>query len=264
MPFKERFTMRASSITILCMLIVLISTLITVTAMAQKKDEHIIWSQSIVNRYSLKMSIKHNNQWSTPELIEESDKLIIVPTLSVKHDGDIYAAWTELNGDQGRIRYKIKRNGAWESSQEMMTATSSDMAPAIVIDTFGIPWIVWSGTAKTGDDIYFSRWIGNQWQPPKRVNNNDEWPDILPSITVDNRKRITVTWLGYNGERYVKYSCYWTGNNWSQESVIGEIPPETFNSDKVLPDFIPEGSHGSLCSGESKLIRKFVKTAPTR
>ena len=199
-----------------------------------------------------------------PEMIEESDKLIIVPTLSVKHDGDIYAAWTELNGDQGRIRYKIKRNGVWKSSQELMTATSSDMAPAIAIDTLGIPWIVWSGTDKTGDDIYFSRWIGNQLQPPKRVNSIDEWPDILPSITVDSRKRITVTWLGYNGERYVKYSCYWTGTSWSQESVVGEIPLETVYSDQDLPDFIPEGSHGSRCSGESKLIRKFVKTAPIR
>lgn len=256
--------MRDSSINTLCMLIVLAGTLSGVPAMAQKNDGHIVWSHTSVNRYSLKMSSKHNNQWSAPEMIEESDNPIIVPTLSAKQGGDIFAAWTELNGDKGRIRYKIKRNGAWESSQELMTATSSDMAPAIIIDSFGVPWIVWSGTDETDDDIYFSRWIGNQWQPPERVNDNDEWPDILPSISVDSRNRITATWQGYNGERYVKYSCYWTGKNWSQENVVGEIPLETGSSDQELPDFIPEGSQGSLRSRESKPIRKFVKPAPIR
>lgn len=260
----EGLTMRITQIKILCVIIVLAGALSAIPAMAQKNDGHIVWSQSSLNRYSLKMSIKRNNQWSTPEIIEESDNPIIVPALSVKQGGDIYAAWTELNGVQGRIRYKIKHNGAWESTQELNTSTSSDMAPAIIIDSFGIPWLVWSGTDETDDDIYFSRWIGNQWQPPERVNDNDKWPDILPSIAVDSRNRITATWLGYNGKRYLKYSCYLTGKNWSRESVVGEIPDEAGLSDQELPNFIPEGSQGSLRSGESKPIHKFVKSAPIR
>lgn len=256
--------MKDPSIKSLFVLLVLVGTLSGGPALAKKSDGHIVWSQTSVNRYNLKMSSKHNNQWSAPEMIEESEKPIIVPTLSAKQGGDMFAAWTELNGDKGRIRYKLKRNGAWESSQELMTATSSDMAPASIIDSYGILWIVWSGTDETGDDIYFSRWIGDRWQTPQRVNTKDEWPDILPSITVDRSNRITTSWLGYNGERYVKYSCYWTGNNWSQENVVGEIPFETTSSSQDVPGFIPEGSQGSLLSEESKTIHKFVKPAPVR
>ncbi len=244
------------------MLVMLAGTLGGGPALAQKSDGHIVWSQTSVDRYSLKMSSKHNHQWSSPELIEESDNPMIVPTLSKKQGSDMFAAWTELNGDRGRIRYKLKRNGAWESSQELMTATSSDMAPASVIDSFGTLWMVWSGTDETGDDIYFSRWIGNRWQTPQRVNTKDQWPDILPSIAVDSQNRITASWLGYDGERYVKYSCFWTGKAWSREDVVGEIPFEAASAGQDLPDFVPEGSQGSLRFEESEPIRKFVKTAP--
>ena len=141
MAFNERFTMRDASINTFCMIMMLAGTLSGAPAMAQTNDEHIVWSQTSEDRYSLELSSKHNNQWSPPEMIEESENPIIVPTLSAKQDGDIVAAWTELDGNKGRIRYKIKRNGAWESSQELMTATSSDMAPASVIDSFGILWL---------------------------------------------------------------------------------------------------------------------------
>ena len=261
--------MKATSIHALWLAIVLAGALCTIPAMAQADDGNIVWSQSDADRYVLKMSLKQNNQWSAPEQIEESDNLLVVPTLSVDKGGDIHAAWTERNEDQGRIRYKIKRNGSWGPSQELMTDTASDMAPASTIDASGILWLVWSGTNETGDDIYFSRWIDDHWQTPERVNEKDEWPDILPSIAVDAQNQITVSWLGYNGDRYVEYSSYWTGKNWSPEEVVETISLKTAAtsqdaSDQDLPDFIPEGSRGSLRLGESKPIRKFVKSTHIR
>ena len=261
--------MRATTINALCLLGVLAGALCTGPAMAQENDGNIVWSQLDADRCTLKMSLKQNNQWSAPEQIEESDKLLIVPTLSIDQGGDIHAAWTELNEDQGRIWYKVKRDGSWGSSQELTTDTSSDMAPASVIDSSGILWLVWSGTNETGDDIYFSRWIDDQWQTPERVNEKDEWPDILPSIAVDAQNQITVSWLGYNGDRYVEYSAYWTGKNWSPEKAAETISLKAAvtsqdASDQDVPDFIPEGSRGSFRSGESEPIRKFVKSTHSR
>jgi hypothetical protein len=165
----------------LSMFLVVTGTLATPLAMGKNNEGHlIVWSQSDPGLYSLQMSRKQNNRWSAPEIIEESDRSIPLPVFSEKKNDFIFVVWTELNGDKGRIRCKIKRDGAWGSVQEMMTVTSCDMAPVSIIDSSGVPWIVWSGTDETDDDIYFSRWMDNQWQQPERVNEDDGWPDFIP------------------------------------------------------------------------------------
>lgn len=232
--------------------------LFTGPAWGQTGDVHVIWTQRNMDRHSLNLKSKVETQWGTPAfIIEESANPIIVPTISMDRGGDMWIAWTELDGDQGRLRYRIKRRGRWAPVAEIVTVTSSDMAPSIIIDHEEIAWMVWSGTDETDDDIYFSRWMGDHWQEPERVNENDLWPDILPSISMDSQNRITVSWLGFNGDCYVGYSAFWTGRNWSNEQVEekGSIGPQIDITD--LPEFIPQGSQG--CWVQRRSVRRFSR-----
>ena len=67
------------------------------------------------------------------------------------------------------------------------------------------------------------------------MNEDDQWPDILPTIAFNNQKQIVVSWLGYNGERYVQYSASWVGQGWSPERETGQPPIEN----QEMPD-LPE------------------------
>jgi hypothetical protein len=224
---------------------------------------HIIWTENDAGRHSLKMRSKIGSQWSKSVVkIEESQNPIIGPTATMNARGDTWVAWTELSGMNGRLQYRIQRGGRWGAAAEVPTQTTSDMAPSMIVDPQGIPWMVWSGTDETDDDIYFSRWIGSQWQKPERVNEDDGWPDILPSIELDSQNRVRVSWQGYNGDRYVQYAAYWNGQGWSREEVIrmGIVEPQKSTA-PPLPDFIPPESQGCLIYGKSQAARRFRKNA---
>jgi len=224
-------------------------------AQATPPDQHIIWTHNETDLHNLNFSSKRQGHWEPPETIAESANPIIVPTLATRGKDTVWAAWTELQGTDGRLRYRIKQGGKWKPVRGLATATSSDMAPSMIIDSTGVAWMVWSGTDQTDDDIYFSRYVGNQWQPPQRVNADDEWPDILPEISIDTQNQITVTWLGFNGDRYVQYAASWTGRNWSSEAVG---PPLSIESQPIIqnfPNFIPENSQGSFLQDQT--VRRF-------
>lgn len=240
-------------------MIILFSLLfISASAHGEDTEDYIIWTQMETTGISLNLSSKQEGIWSSLIFtVEESQNPIIVPTLSVNPNGDIWVAWTELRGDQGRLRYRIKENGKWGTSDDLITKTTSDMAPSICLDTDGVPWMVWSGTDETDDDIYASRWLDGQWQAPEIVNEDDGWPDILPIISVDEQNRITVTWQGYNGKRYVQYTTYWTDQGWSPEEVMDGESKVAQNPAQDIPEFVPFGSQGAVFRDTQ--ARKFKK-----
>ena len=222
-------------------------------------EAFVVWSQARDSKCELKVSRKMNQRWSVPETIEKSERIMLSPSLSMMKNGNLSVFWTEFDGVHGRIHYKIWRNGVRGPRRSLVTTTYSDFAPASIVDPQGVIWLVWAGTDETDDDIYFSRWINNHWQKPKMVNTNDAWPDILPSIIIDSQNQISASWLGYDGDAYVRYSSSWTGKKWSHETVSDGMSTAESIIEAYLPDFIPEEGHGRIFFGASKPFRTFIK-----
>lgn len=181
----------------------------------------------------------------------------------MRNDDKAWFVWTELDKLSGRLMYNVKNKGKWGHSINITTNTSSDMAPSICLDLKGQPWLVWSGTDDNDDDIYYSRWLNNRWQKPLQINIDDQWPDILPTVERDEDNRILVKWSGYNGQRYVQYSSYWTGNKWSRESVVKHKLKRRKDSIDIdltkLPEIIPEGTKGYVFDSTSLSGKGFKK-----
>lgn len=214
-------------------------------------NQYIVWPEATYEKHKLLLLKGSTNHWSNePFQIAESSNPIITPSFVVRNEGNSWYVWTELEKISGRLRCRIKKQGKWNQPINIVTNTSSDMAPSMSLDHKGRPWLVWSGTNNNDDDIYYSRWLDNRWQKPLQVNTDDEWPDILPTIERDETNRMLVKWLGYDGQRYIKFFSYWTGSEWSEESAVKHTPKkrkELIDIDLTkLPDIIPEGTRGYL------------------
>ena len=137
-------------------------------------------------------------------------------------DGSTWVVWSAANDTGSSLYYCIFDDSSWSYPQNMPTHLSSNTAASVIVDNSDIPWIVWAGFDGQDDDIYYTRWNGLDWNAPLRVNKDDCLPDILPSIRMDEEGNLRVVWLGYNGEKYKKYSSKWTETKWSDEAESDE------------------------------------------
>jgi len=82
------------------------------------------------------------------------------------------------------------------------------------------------GAGEGVDDVFVSRWSGSGWETPVTISSKDQWPDILPVLTLDDNGQPVISWQGFNGEQYVQYQSHWDGSGWSAEAEDREDPKQ--------------------------------------
>lgn len=182
------------------------------------------WGELTATGHDIYFSMQIGNQWSEPIVISATNNPEILPTLA-GNGREIWIAWTELAGEASRLRFRHFNGAAWDQPAEVPTLMHTNLAPALQTDNQGVVWLVWAGSGNH-DDIYSSRWTGSAWTEPVMVNEGDDWPDILPVLTLNQNNMPQVVWKGYNGEKYVEYISTWDGAKWSKER---ELPPGAGN-----------------------------------
>jgi len=162
------------------------------------------------------------SQW-TPESKISSDpsSLDKTPSLVIDPQGTAWVTWTRWREGQKDIYIAHWTGSRWTLPQKVNSPrVTSNLSPQIVLDHQDRPWIFWAGFDGTDDDIYYSYWNGQGWQPEARVNFNDTVPDVTPSATVDETGTIWVAWSGFDGETYRIYFSYWTLAGWAPEALV--------------------------------------------
>lgn len=190
-------------------------------AHGQMSDAILAWVE-IENRVAnIHFSKRTRQKWSDPKQLSFSNNPEILPTLAFDQNGEMWVVWTELDVNGGKLQFCHYLNGKWKLPKPIRTHSTSDMAPSVIVDGNEDVWLVWSGTEQADDDIYFSVWKNGDWTEPARVNIDDDWPDILPQLDLNDAGMPKVAWKGYNGNKYATFVSHWTGVNWSpeQESV---------------------------------------------
>lgn len=211
----------------------------------------LVWSKKGVHGYDVHITRRSNSKWSKPEQLSFSDNEEILPTVAFTPSGRIWVVWSEITGGlSGRLRYRSFFNGQWHSPKYVDTNTSSDFAASTIVDINGDIWLVWSGTDASDDDIYYARWHQTEWTPPKRVNTDDEIPDVLPKLALNIYGMPQVTWTGFDGHQYKTFSSEWDGKRWGSELIVGDVSQELDNAltdDLIqLPDFVSDLSQASV------------------
>lgn len=220
----------------------------------------LVWGeQDDKGGYAIRLSRYLDGQWSEAILLSSGDGYKIHPAVWSDGGGKIWVAWTELHGVRGMIRTTFSANGQWKEPSSLATLTLSDMAPSLAVEADGRLWLVYSGSDGSQDDVYSVYWTGETWSEPIKINSDDEFPDILPQVTIGDDGLPVVSWQGYNGHQYVTFISRWNGHGWSSEQELpssgkymrqrslSSLPPEEqqllMNS---LPDFLANTSQAVL------------------
>jgi len=195
-------------------------------------------------------SQRSQQKWSSPMQLSFSDKSEILPTLASNAQDEIWLVWTELGQGGGKLKFRFRQNGKWKPTVLLRTENTSDMAPSVIVDGEGDTWLVWAGTDQLDDDIFFSRWQNGEWTLPGKVNADDNWPDILPQISLSETDMPEVTWSGFDGKKYVTFTSNWTGTAWSPERVL--LSKEKIRKIDMaaiiyeLPDFVTDLNQATI------------------
>ena len=229
---------------IVAVLLTLIS--ITLPASAENSSHAMLaWIEPAKNGYNLNFSVRAERIWSKPETILNSSVPIITPAVS-SDDDSVWVVFVETNGSIGRIRVIKKTDEEWQRQPEIVANTQNVWGPSIIIDNKGTPWLAWAGYDGIDDDIYYTFWNGNAWKTPEKVNTDDDWPDTLPILALNNQGAPEVRWSGFNGSKYIRYFSTWDGNRWSQEAEAINPFSAPLALQTELPSFLTDKTHAAL------------------
>ena len=195
---------------------------------AVNTEAELIWSEFDGENYEIFYSNLSNNKWASKVQITNNNLEDLNPTISTGANGITWAVWSAMSGVKTNLFYSNFDGSSWAPPTQIITNLSSNTTPSIIIDNENIPWVVWTRFDGQDDDIWFTRWNGDDWEEPQRINKDDSMPDILPIIGIDEEGKPWVKWSGYDGERYINYSCKWTGTEWSDEK--GAERSNSYNS----------------------------------
>ncbi len=191
---------------------------------------------------NLSFARKKGGKWLKPEKITDSSFPDIQPAIVADKSGNAWVVWVELRNRRklhGQLRYRFQREGIWLPAEDLPSDLSTNLAPSIMLDGADTPWIVWAGVDGHDDEIFFSRWDGSGWSKPMRVNEDNDVPDVLPELELGVNGQPVVSWLGFNGNIYVRRVRTWDGSGWKDVPVSQEKELSMRDFKPVeLPDYV--------------------------
>ncbi len=199
-----------------------------------------IWSESDGLRHEIFTSSYRSGAWNEPVKITDDNASNLHPAVDVDSHGKRWAVWTAMEGATVEIRYAVYSDGEWGEVQTLPSSFSSSIKPSIIVDDTDTPWVVWTGNNGDDDDIYVTRFMNGEWTEEQRVHEDNDVPDILPSIDVDDQNRPVVRWSRFQDGGYVQVQSVWQDNNWSEPVIVEETESKTKEKDRqvVIPQFV--------------------------
>lgn len=175
-------------------------------AQAALPDSVAVWAEKSDGRYVIYSSELIQESWSKPVVVIQSDNKIINVAIGSKSAmtqneslpktqlQESIAVWTEVTNTQWKLKYSTADNGIWSPAQALTSLNGENLAATIVHDRQGWPWVFWSSNALGDDDIYVSRRINGQWSDAEMVNDDNQFPDILPKARIAENGDLVVEW----------------------------------------------------------------------
>lgn len=197
-------------------------------------EAEMIWSENIGHKNTIFLNRYHEGRWMAPESIAESERLSILPAIGSDGEGNRLALWVEIQNDnRSLLKYRFFKNQKWSSAETMPGQQNENLAPVVVYDAFRHPIVFWSSNdGENDDDIFMARWNANGWESPKRINDENDVPDILPQAGMDRESSVWLCWKHLTESNEYADSCRIIGQNGeiketSRTDITAEIVSDT-------------------------------------
>lgn len=171
------------------------------------------------------------------------------PVLLTDKDRMEGTVWLEGSGPQDFTVLASAWNGSsWETPEIVsVQQTGPQLALSATVLADGTWLVLWAGFDGSDDDIFWSRRIDGNWSEPRRLNIDNQVPDVLPTVTATD-EGAHAAWSFFDGNDYRVRIAHWTGNGWSPGAVLegrgpGQTDFETLGNRAFLtfPTVTPEG-----------------------
>ena len=173
------------------------------------------------------------------QLISEEGGHNLCPDLCFDLNNNPWLVWINYKDAQYRVFvHDTLLKNTWVVNFPLL---SSAFGPQIAIDLNHHVWVFWSGKDKREEQIYYSIFDQYTWSPIRKITRENKFPQINPSITIDTKGFIWITWSGYDGQDYEIYCKFWDGEKWSENIDItnnhqrdDSFPSVSISSNNVL------------------------------
>ena len=158
-------------------------------------------------------------------------------------DGGRLAGLAWLEGDN--ITSLSVRSAAWTGRRWQPTQQVSHPGPGSQMALSGAvlddgSWLLaWSAFDGTADEIVWSRRVGGDWLPVRRVSERNLVPDIVPALTATPGGGALLAWSRYDGHGYRLRIARLEHGEWRGERAAGP-------SGSLFPVFLGEPDHPRL------------------
>ena len=152
--------------------------------------------------------------------------------ITVDDSGRPHIVWCEPIS--GRIYYRMRCDTGWTSPiwiNDPSTVRCDDWAaPAIAIDNNENLHVVWVGIAsgESDQDIFYSKFDGQQWLAPLRINFNDDYDEYYPDIAASSQENIWAVW-DKEAVGGAVFASYYDGVIWSIEERLDDPVQSSYN-----------------------------------
>jgi len=164
-----------------------------------------------------------------------------IVSMSVALDGEEnpWVVWEETGGarevSDSEIYFASWNGHSWSEPQVVAPHPEFwDHTPAITFDHQGRAWVVWSGSTGIDDRLFYARWEGDGWSPPRVVHTTASVRNHSPTLAADGDGTLWLVWVGFDGNDEEIFFSRWEGEGWEPERRLN-----TDDQDSALYDVSP-------------------------
>ncbi|MEM5867996.1 MAG: T9SS type A sorting domain-containing protein [Candidatus Aenigmatarchaeota archaeon] len=174
-------------------------------------------------------TLERVSPWTAPQIVNKLDTLSdIIPHIGIDNFNSPWVVWKADGVISGWSFCYTKWNGrGWEEEKGLIRydsiARESRTKPRITFDNQNVPWVIYSKKFPNNtDDIFFTRKIGEEWEPERQVNLPDSFElDFAPKIAYGGGQ-LWCCWYGGISDThpYHIYVSRWNNTFWEPEIDI--------------------------------------------
>ncbi|MEE4315226.1 MAG: hypothetical protein V2J11_12045 [Desulfofustis sp.] len=228
--------------------VVLLSLIITERGMAATAEKpapvieiDAVWTEFDGIRHEIFHASRQADQWSDPEMITDDYFDNQLPVIDRDSRGRAWLAWTAYDRQQTELRATSGWSGDWQETVSVAGAMTTNTSPSLVVDGNDVVWLVWSANSGGLDDIYYTAYRDGAWTEPVMVHGENDWADVLPTISLSDGGSPIVQWQALTADGPVYLVSEYNEDGWADEQIVDEtggVATEAVDEDVILPEFI--------------------------
>ncbi len=151
-----------------------------------------------------------NGAWSAAEPVTPAPADIFRCALAAGANGDLWAFWSQRDGDRWHIRGRQKKNGRWQPEMKL-TADGSNVFPRAAGSGDGHVVVAWQSFRNGQSDIYIKALSGGVWSGELRISESpaNDWE---PAVAAAPGGAAYIAWDSYDRGNYdIHFRAYRDG-----------------------------------------------------